>query len=391
MFNVTDKWFRILREEKLHEQPPAPPVAETPAPAAASPAAPAAAADPCAPLKQALDAAAAAKKPLDPKQKKAYEDCLTKQKQAAAQPAAKKPERTFTGERLDDEELAQMGVLTVAKYAVARAEKCNDMGNISVGSPKKKLVQQVQAKLKSAGAKITDPEGEFGKTTLISAIQFQKKNKIRVDGCIGPETAPSLGIVMPFGRAANVKLNPEDPNQPPVSRIGNKSRQPSSTVGVPSAWGGGTRLDPVLAALVNRLQKDAAAAGVPGVFPRGKVFLPSGGSSGLRSLEKQEAFWQKALEKYGSAAKARMWVAMPISQGGQGSPHTTGRAIDFFLGMPPSSKNNEALKTTAAFKWLAANGHKYGLAQYPNEAWHWELNIANRNYFAKLLTKSETE
>ena len=134
-----------------------------------------------------------------------------------------------------------------------------------------------------------------------------------------------------------------------------------------------------------------AADGVPGVYPKGKILMAAGPGSGVRSLESQEANWKAALKKYGSAKKARKWVAMPISQGGEGSPHTTGRAIDFFLGMPPSSKNNEALKSTAAYRWLVANAHKYGLAQYKGEAWHWELNKPNREYFANLMSKPEEE
>jgi|TARA_R110001583_G_scaffold35317_1_gene117611 hypothetical protein len=307
-------------------------------------------------------------------------------------PAEAEPKpQEFTGQRISTEKLAQMDVAKVAKYAISRAEKCNNMGNVSVGNSDKKLVQQIQTKLKDAGANVADAEGVFGASTLIATIQIQKQKGIRTDGCIGQETAAAIGAGLGAKDVEAAKINVGDPNQPSVSRIGDKSEQPSNVVRVPSAWGKGALLDPVLAALVSRIQKDAAADGVPGVYPKGKILMVSGPGSGLRSLESQEANWKRALKKYGSAAKARIWVAMPISQGGEGSPHTTGRAIDFFLGMPPSSKNNEALKGTAAYRWLVANAHKYGLAQYKNEAWHWELNKPNREYFANLMSKPEEE
>ena len=302
-------------------------------------------------------------------------------------------EAEFSGERESAEALAALSDEELVKYASARANKCNSIGNISVGNPDKEKVEIIQKALAAAGANITDPAGTFGPTTLIATIAAQKQTGIRTDGCVGPETIEALKIPLKMDHAAtaNVKINPNDPNQPPVTRIGDKSDTPSSVVKVRTAWGSGAKLDPVLAALVSRIQKDAAADGVPGVYPKGKIFMVAGPNSGLRSLEKQEAFWQKALKKYGSAKKARKWVAMPISQGGHGSPHTTGRAIDFFLGMAPGSKNNEALKSTPAYRWLVANAHKYGLSQYKGEAWHWELNKANRNYFAKFMSQQQSK
>jgi len=313
------------------------------------------------------------------------------QEEPTTEPAVEPAAQEFTGQRLSTSKLSQMDVPAIAKYAISRAESCNGKGLVSVGSANKKLVQLIQAKLKAAGADITDPEGVFGETTLIAVIQFQKEKGIRVDGCVGRQTAAVMKVGQTFGAVGAVKINPDDPNQPPVTRIGDKSAPPSSVVRVPTAWGRGGKLDPVLAALVSRIQKDAAADGVPNVYPKGKVFMVSGPGSGLRSLENQEAKWKRALEKYGSAAKARKWVAMPISQGGEGSPHTTGRAVDFFLGLPPGSKYNEQLKSTPAYQWLVANGHKYGLKQYENETWHWELNVPNREYFAKKISEPEEE
>jgi hypothetical protein len=91
--------------------------------------------------------------------------------------------------------------------------------------------------------------------------------------------------------------------------------------------------------------------------------------SGYRSVAHQKRLWADALKKYGSPKAARRWVAPP-----GGSPHHTGRAIDFWLGRKNSSGNVPALRTTVAYKWLVCNAARFGFTPYAHEPWHWEYN-----------------
>lgn len=91
--------------------------------------------------------------------------------------------------------------------------------------------------------------------------------------------------------------------------------------------------------------------------------------SGFRSFTAQELLWQKALWKYGSPDKARIWVAPPGS-----STHATGRAVDLWLGLACDSRNVEALRKTKAYSWLVQNAGIFGFFPYRNEPWHWEYN-----------------
>lgn len=86
--------------------------------------------------------------------------------------------------------------------------------------------------------------------------------------------------------------------------------------------------------------------------------------SGFRSYEKQDLLWKNALKKYGSAEKARKWVAPPGK-----SNHNKGLAVDLnssgqFLGKKGNSK---------ATNWAHANANKYGLHfRMSHEPWHIE-------------------
>jgi hypothetical protein len=91
--------------------------------------------------------------------------------------------------------------------------------------------------------------------------------------------------------------------------------------------------------------------------------------SGYRSVRNQKALWERALARYGSPAAARIYVAPP-----GGSPHHSGRAIDFYLGIPNDSANISALRGTAAYRWLVCNAARFGFTPYSAEPWHWEFN-----------------
>lgn len=99
------------------------------------------------------------------------------------------------------------------------------------------------------------------------------------------------------------------------------------------------------------------------------ILLPTGSRSGFRDPKLQAAAWERALKKYGSAKEANKWVARPGF-----SAHQSGRAIDFYLGIPNGSGNVARLRQTPAYKWMTANAHRFGFYPYPTEPWHWEYN-----------------
>ncbi len=110
-----------------------------------------------------------------------------------------------------------------------------------------------------------------------------------------------------------------------------------------------------------RLKAAAEADGIP---PNLLVIV-----SGFRSIQSQQRLWENALRRYGNPETARRWVAPP-----GGSPHHTGRAIDFSLGTRNDSANIPALRSTLAYKWLVCNAARFGFTPYRNEPWHWEFN-----------------
>ena len=61
------------------------------------------------------------------------------------------------------------------------------------------------------------------------------------------------------------------------------------------------------------------------------------------------------------------------------SAHRTGLAVDLYLGAAPGSRpestddaNRLFLSRSAAYRWLVANGSRFGFVNYPFEPWHWE-------------------
>lgn len=80
-------------------------------------------------------------------------------------------------------------------------------------------------------------------------------------------------------------------------------------------------------------------------------------NSGFRSIARQGQLFDAAVQKYGSEAAARKWVAPPGN-----SQHNKGNAADL------------GYSSTAAKEWFHQNASKYGLA-FPlgNEDWHVEL------------------
>jgi D-alanyl-D-alanine carboxypeptidase len=113
------------------------------------------------------------------------------------------------------------------------------------------------------------------------------------------------------------------------------------------------------------LVAEASTAGI-----KSPLLLPI---SGYRSSKRQAELWQIALKKYGSAEKARLWVAPPGH-----SAHHSGRAIDLWLGFGISSNNIQKMRATPVHKWLVKNAATFGFYPYEREPWHWEYNPPNR-------------
>src|SRR5688572_17894679 len=136
---------------------------------------------------------------------------------------------------------------------------------------------------------------------------------------------------------------------------------PSELVNVERRHGGPRQLHRDAYAAYQRLKAAAEADGIPANL------LTM--TSGYRSVASQRALWEAALQKYGSPQAARRWVAPP-----GGSPHHTGRAIDFNLGGRNNSENVAQLRQTAAYRWLVCNASRFGFFPYAAEPWHWEYN-----------------
>ena len=57
------------------------------------------------------------------------------------------------------------------------------------------------------------------------------------------------------------------------------------------------------------------------------------------------------------------------------SPHSTGRAIDVYVGGDPvdTKDQNRAIQVqTPVYRWLVRNAGRYGFRPYFYEPWHWE-------------------
>ena len=83
-------------------------------------------------------------------------------------------------------------------------------------------------------------------------------------------------------------------------------------------------------------------------------------TSGLRSVEEQQALWSDALEEHGSETEAARWVLPP-----ELSAHVQGLAVD--------------VGPTEGAYWLIQHGARWGLCQvFANEPWHFERLTKNR-------------
>jgi LAS superfamily LD-carboxypeptidase LdcB len=153
----------------------------------------------------------------------------------------------------------------------------------------------------------------------------------------------------------------------PVERPGggrvrnNRDPAPADVVTVRGVGGRKIPLHRLAAAALRALQTAARRAGI-----REPLLLPV---SGYRSSARQRGLFAVAVARYGSPQAARRWVAPPGH-----SAHQSGRAIDFYLGVPNGSGNVDRLRATAPYRWLRDNAVTYGFYPYSVEPWHWEYN-----------------
>tara|TARA_R110001583_G_scaffold17277_1_gene70070 strand:+ start:1726 stop:2856 length:1131 start_codon:yes stop_codon:yes gene_type:complete len=233
-------------------------------------------------------------------------------------------------------------------------------------------------------------------------------------------------------------------DQPSATRIPSRERTLGGSKWV--AMGNAPAIDSILAWTVENLRIHAETLGI--IPAKSRTYLPSGPSSGYRTSEmqfklfKRKFGWfnkalirrgiikntygkyERAIQKGGDGKyfyKDTRGLAKGIALGGKkrnlawaiakltsinvarpqdtrviqasdgsttkvrGFPnHQTGRAIDMYFGYGLERPNNPKITATPAWQLLSKYAGMYGLANYTNEAWHWELNKANWE-FLKML------
>lgn len=111
-------------------------------------------------------------------------------------------------------------------------------------------------------------------------------------------------------------------------------------------------------AIAKNLEKLLTAADADGVTL---------GGWGWRSTAAQRALRLKhgyPNDSTPSGAGGRLPVARPGT-----SRHEAGLAVDFF-----GPGRSEITRSSAGFKWLAANAGRYGFKNLPSEPWHWSTD-----------------
>lgn len=237
-------------------------------------------------------------------------------------------------------------------------------------------VRALQQRLVDLGHLAGAVDGDFGPVTERAVIAFQTAQGLTPDGIVGPKTQAVLAAAA-GGPPSPAPPRPPAPPTPPTpsgafvptpverpggGRITDKSEPAAADRVEVARRGGGTvvlhrHAATAWAALTAAARADGIAA--PLLEP----------TSGFRSVAQQEELFRRAVERYGSEAEARRWVARP-----GGSPHHSGRAVDCWMGSANDSGNVATQRGTAVWRWLDANAVRFGFFPYPAEPWHWEYN-----------------
>ena len=154
----------------------------------------------------------------------------------------------------------------------------------------------------------------------------------------------------------------------------NKSNLIPSAFGAPNR-GGTMYVQPYVEEVMRRILKDLEGRGYdlkanPNLF---RIV------SSHRSQAEQDRLFANAVEKYGTEAKARKYVAKV-------SAHQTGAVIDIDLGGATKSENIPAFRNSKQFQdWADLAYNKYKMAPYDEEPWHWECGNACKENIERLL------
>ena len=165
------------------------------------------------------------------------------------------------------------------------------------------------------------------------------------------------------GMSSCPPFTPVSVEKPGGGRVKDKRIPNKSDIVVIQGAYGKTPLHRLTAEALKALVCAARADGI-----KAPQLLPTGGLSGFRSPKQQESLRSSSEATHGSQNLGK-WVAKPGF-----SAHQSGRAIDFYLGIPNRRSNVEKLKKRAAYKWMVANAQRFGFYPYPAEPWHWEYN-----------------
>jgi len=196
-------------------------------------------------------------------------------------------------------------------------------------------VALLQRKLNDRGYRLA-VDGIFGPKTLAAVKDYQRKHGLAVDGVVGPRTWGSLGVQGASGGASASR-------PPPVSggtrTTGYVNGRPVSLSVAPIGNGKYLRTD--AAAAFNRMKADAARAGVS--------LVPV---SGFRTMAEQTYLYNLYRAGRGNLAARPGY-----------SNHQGGLSVDV---------STNGSYSSAAYRWLAANGRRYGFVNdVRGEPWHW--------------------
>ncbi|HEY9721098.1 MAG TPA: peptidoglycan-binding protein [Oscillatoriaceae cyanobacterium] len=196
-------------------------------------------------------------------------------------------------------------------------------------------VKAMQQRLQQLGFNPQGVDGAFGPHTQAAVKAFQKAHHLTADGIVGPQTWKALGITVKGSVQHGATGNPSGPSP---SGPGNSNATVQTSAG-PMVTRQGKLMSPQIASRFDKMYAAAKAAGINLQI-----------NMCYRSYAEQVKLYQLYLSGKGAIA------AKPGT-----SNHEKGLAIDF-------------LNTPGAYAWLKANAAKFGLYNYPPEAWHYSIN-----------------